>query len=234
MSYSNIFISKLTGSLILLSILFTSACTDTSDQDDISSVDANGNTSINSGNLDTALSNLPLETVSADEEDGLYYMREEEKLAHDVYSFLYINNGQTIFNNISDSEQTHTNAIKTLIDRYNLTDPVTDSTIGVFQNSVLQGLYDSLTAQGATSLIDSLLVGAAIEEIDIIDIQTQLDNYVDNQDITLVYENLLKGSRNHLRAFVRNLKNQGISYTPQYLDQTVYDGIINNPMETGQ
>ena len=234
MSYSNNAFSRIAGSVILLAILLTSACTDsTDDQGNVSSVDTNGNTSINAGGLSAALSDLPLEDVSTAEADGLYYMREEEKLAHDVYSFLYIDNGQSIFNNISNSEQTHTDAVKALIERYSLTDPVTDTTIGVFQNTVLHGLYDSLTAQGSASLVDALIVGVTIEEIDILDIQIQLDTYVDNQDITLVYENLLKGSRNHLRSFVSNLVNQGGSYTPQYLDQAVYDSIINSPMETG-
>ena len=234
MSHSYNTVSHIAGLFILLSTLLTTACNDTTDdQNNISSVDANGNTTINADRLNKALSKLPLETISLAEEEGLYYMREEEKLAHDVYSFLYTNNGQTIFNNISDSEQTHTNAVKTLIERYNLTDPVINTDIGDFQNTLLQGLYDTLTAQGSASLIDALIVGAAIEEIDIIDIQAQLDTYVDNQDITLVYENLLKGSRNHLRSFVSTLLNQGITYTPQYLDQTVYDDIINSPMETG-
>ena len=223
---------RVTGSILLLSTLLTSACTNDT-TGDISSVDANGETTINTDSITTVLSTLPLETVSTAEEEGLYYMREEEKLAHDVYSTLYLTNGQKIFDNISDSEQTHTDAIKLLIDRYSLTDPVTDPSIGTFQNSYLQSLYDSLVAQGSASLVDALIVGATIEEIDIIDIQTELDNSVDNQDITRVYENLLKGSRNHLRSFVKNLTNQGISYTPQYLDQVVYDSIIDSPIETG-
>jgi len=233
MLQANTFTLRITAPIILLSALFISACTDTEiPAENISSVDSNGATTINTSSLNTALSALPLETVSDTEEDGLYYMREEEKLARDVYSTLYIMYGQNILDNISDSEQTHTDAIKLLIDRYSLTDPVTDSSIGTFQNSYLQSLYDSLVSQGSASLVDALIVGATIEEIDIIDIQNELDNNVDNQDITLVYENLLKGSRNHLRSFVKNLTNQGTTYTPQYLDQAVYDNIINSPIES--
>jgi hypothetical protein len=141
--------------------------------------------------------------------------------------------GSKIFNNISNSEQTHTDAVLILLDRYGITDPVGTNDVGIFVNATLQGLYDTLIAQGSASLVDALLVGAAIEEIDIIDIQTQLDSYVDNQDIALVYDNLLKGSRNHLRAFVRNLEAQGMIYLPQYLSQDVYDSIINADLETG-
>ena len=45
-----------------------------------------------------------------------------------------------------------------------------------------------------------LLVGALIEEVDINDIQKELDEHVDNQDIVFVYDNLINGSYNHLRA----------------------------------
>ena len=56
---------------------------------------------------------------------------------------------------------------------------------------------------------------------------------MDNQDISLVYDNLMKGSRNHLRSFVRNLAQEGVVYQPRYLDQSTYDTIIKSPMENG-
>jgi hypothetical protein len=56
---------------------------------------------------------------------------------------------------------------------------------------------------------------ALIEKIDILDIQKKLDEQIDNKDITFFYANLLRGSRNHLRAFVKNLSRQGVSCTSQ-------------------
>jgi len=200
--------------------------------DELVNVSDSGSTSINLSALNNTLNNLPLESLSQDEIEGLYFMREEEKLAHDVYTSLFVSWGRNIFNNISDSEQTHTDAVLLLIERYNLTDPVASNALGVFENTFLQSLHDSLVMQGSLSLIDGLLVGAAIEEIDILDIQQLLDTTVDNQDITLVYENLLKGSRNHLRSFVKSLETEGITYSPQYLSQQVYDDIVSSPMET--
>lgn len=158
-------------------------------------------------------------------------MREEEKLARDVYIYLFDQWGSEVFDNISNSEQTHTDAILTLLVRYDITDPVGNNAEGVFVDTFLQGLYDTLVAQGSASLIDALLVGAAIEEIDIIDIQNLVNALVGNEDIALVYENLLKGSRNHLRAFVSNLEKQGVIYQPQYLSPDVYDAIINVGLE---
>lgn len=194
-------------------------------------VDDSGYSSISSSQLETQLNALPLGEISAAEEAGLYYMREEEKLAHDVYSKLYDQEGQKVFDNIANSESTHTEAVKSLIDRYQLTDPVGSNDEGVFSDPVLQGLYDALIAQGSASLVDALLVGAAIEEIDIIDIESRKLEIVDNEDIVLVYDNLIKGSRNHLRAFVSNLENQGIQYTPQYLDQKFYNDVISGGLE---
>lgn len=214
----------------LFSLIFLLACDE--QEDELLEVSGSGSTSVNSNSLNTTLSGLPLEMLSQDEIDGLYFMREEEKLAHDVYTALYDTWSRHIFINISNSEQTHTDAVLALINRYELTDPVGSNAAGVFANTVLQSLHDSLIVQGSISLIDALLVGAAIEEIDILDIQQQLDDFVDNQDITLVYENLMKGSRNHLRAYVSNLASEGMNYTPQYLSQQVYDDIINSPMET--
>jgi len=170
--------------------------------------------------------------LSANESAALLYMREEEKLAHDVYVTLYAQWSLPIFQNISQSEQIHTDAIKTLIDRYGLTDPAS-SEIGVFTNPDLQTLYSNLVTRGSQSLAEALKVGAAIEEIDILDLQTHLAE-TDNADIQQVYNNLMNGSYNHLRAFVSTLNTKtGETYQPQYLSTEAYETIISASMQTG-
>lgn len=218
---------------VVLTLFITGCSNDDNDpQKNLTTTNADGATSFNETELNDALDALPMETLSAGEAAGLKYMREEEKLAHDVYTVLFTHWSSKIFDNISNSEQTHTDAVLALLERYKLVDPVGSNAIGTFTDVFLQGLYNTLIAQGSASLIDALLVGAAIEEIDIIDIQKQLDNTVDNQDITLVYNSLLKGSRNHLRSFTSNLEKQGIIYQPQHLSQSVYDEIVNSALET--
>jgi hypothetical protein len=170
---------------------------------------------------------MPLESISEEEKDGLLYMREEEKLARDVYIYMYSLYSQPIFNNISKSEQRHTDAIKALLDRYEIEDPVKEDIQGSFTNAKLQKLYDQLIEKGKNSRIEGLKVGALIEETDIIDIKNELEKNVDNQDISTVYTNLLRGSGNHLRAFVRMLKASGIEYSPVLLEQDSFDEIIN-------
>lgn len=195
-------------------------------------VDASGYSSFNSTALGLSLAALPTETLSVAEQASLAFMREEEKLAHDVYAQMDTRWAEStrVFGNIANSEATHTEAVRQLLLRYSLIDPAATLAAGLFQNSTLQGLYTQLVASGAVSLIDALKVGAAIEEIDMIDINTALLN-IDNQDIRLVYDSLLKGSRNHLRSFVNTLLNQGVTYMPQYMDALAYAAIISTPIE---
>jgi len=117
-------------------------------------------------------------------------MREEEKLAHDVYVTLYEQWGLPIFQNISQSEQAHTEAVKALLERYGVADPAT-GTIGTFSNPELQSLYTDLIARGSQSLVEALKVGVAIEELDILDLQERLVQ-TDNADIQQVFNNLLQ------------------------------------------
>jgi hypothetical protein len=183
-------------------------------------------------NPEALISDIPEEALSDEEKVGLIQMREEEKLAKDVYIVLYEKWGQNIFNNISKSEQTHTDSIKSLLDRYEIEDPVTNDEVGVYTDSTLQQLYNDLVDQGEESLTEALKVGATIEDLDIKD----LDEFVkvtDNEDILIVYQNLLKGSRNHLRSFIKNLERQNGTYEPQFISEEQYSDIIESNNETG-
>ena len=226
-------LKKLGALVLLLPSLMLSGCSDSDNDNELVTVDDSGATTIDLRNLQTTLNTLALGELTEQEIDGLMYMREEEKLAHDVYSVLYDTWGQGVFENISNSEQTHTDAIVELINRYDLHDPAEGNDIGVFTDATLQSLNDMLVANGSTSLIDALMVGAAIEEIDMIDINHYIDQVEENDDILLVYENLLKGSRNHLRSFVSNLELQSVIYVPQFMDADDYQEIIDTPIERG-
>jgi hypothetical protein len=192
----------------------------------------NNDNSINN-DFNTQVINLPKEPLNSDEQATLLFMREEEKLARDVYTSLYSKWQINVFSNISSSEQTHMDAILLLLNKYNLPDPVGNNPAGVFTNSILQHLFNQLTIQGSVGSLDALKVGATIEDLDIYDLKTALTK-ADNQDIRLVYENLMKGSRNHLRSFYSTILGAGGTYTPQYITQAEFDAIINSPMETGK
>ena len=169
---------------------------------------------------------LPYENLSQAEMEGLFFMREEEKLARDTYIRFYEMFSIPNFNNISKSEQVHMDAILAILYKYGLEDPAAGKDIGIYTDSDLQKLYDDLQAMGQTDYISALKVGALIEETDILDIQHELDNTVDNQDIRFVYKNLIRGSGFHLKSFVAVLKFNGIIYEPVLLDHETYMSII--------
>jgi hypothetical protein len=165
------------------------------------------------------IDSLPLGELTQAETEGMLFMYEEEKLARDVYTYFATLYTQPMFGNIAASEQTHMDSVKGLLDRYELDTPVAD-TAGVFNNTDLQGLYTDLTASGAQSLADALLVGAAIEEIDILDLKERLP-LTDQLDIQQVYQALLNGSYNHLNAFSSVYAQQsGEPYEPQYMSES--------------
>ncbi len=165
--------------------------------------------------------------LSTTEIAGLTFMREEEKLARDVYLTLGDLWGSQTFSNIARSEQTHMDAIGTLLDRYGIADPTAGNAIGEFTDPTLQALYDQLAVLGSQSLVDALTVGAIIEETDIADLIDELAA-VEHSDIQRVYQNLEKGSENHLRAYVSTLQRQtNETYEPQILDQTTFNEIVS-------
>lgn len=195
-------------------------------------VDAAGTSSLDADVLASRLASYPLAPLSATEADSLVFMREEEQLAHDVYAVSAALWTPPIFANITGSEATHSAAVKALLDRYRLADPLQGLPNGTFRTPAFQDLFDALAAKSRTSLVDALEVGVEIEELDIRDIAAQKAG-IDNADILMVYDNLLRGSRNHLRAFMDVLLQQGGSYVPRYISQAEFDAIVNSPHETG-
>lgn len=166
-------------------------------------------------------------TLSQQEINNILFLREEEKLARDIYLTFYKMYGLPMFLNIAKSEQNHMNAVRTLIEKYNLTDPVIDE-IGVFTNDTLQELYNQLVEQGSQSLVDALLVGALIEEKDIIDINN-LINSTENPDILRVFTRLVEGSTHHLIAFTSKYEEiTGKKYQPQLLTLEQYNNLTSN------
>lgn len=215
--------------MLLATLIFTVA---SCKKDDTSANNTNNNSRINAATIQVQINNLPIEPLSQTELNSLIFMREEEKLARDVYITLYNKWGVNIFTNISNSEQTHMDAIMMLLNKYSLTDPIGSNAVGVFNNVILQNLYNQLVTQGNTSVSDAYKVGATIEDLDIFDLQNAL-TAIDNQDIKFVYEILTKGSRNHMRSFYKTILSVGDTYTPQYITQAAFDTIINSSMETG-
>ncbi len=191
-------------SVLLMSILFLPTCSDSDTEGVVVALDQK-------------------------EIDDLKFLREEEKLARDVYLYSYDKYNLNVFNNISNSEQSHMNKVLTLLTKYGIADP-SSTERGVFNNTVLQDLYDKLIQKSDSSLVDALTVGAIIEDLDISDI----DDFVVNttkSDLLEVYSNLLCGSRNHMRSYSSQLTANGATYQQQFISEEEYATILSQANE---
>jgi len=164
------------------------------------------------------------------EKNDLQFLREEEKLARDVYLYSYSKYGLSISKNISNSEQTHMDNVLQVMASYNIGDPANADT-GIFNNSELQNIYNTLATQVDQSEIDALLVGATIEDLDIKDIEEFIEHTA-KEDLIVLYENLMCGSRNHLRSYYDQIIAMDSFYSPQYVTQSEFDNIIDSDKET--
>ncbi len=165
--------------------------------------------------------------LSDAETAGLLKMREEEKLARDVYQTLGEKWNVPVFRNIAVSEARHTESVKSLLGAHNVTDPVTDDARGVFQNQDLAKLYTELVDRGSVSVAEAYRVGAYIEDLDIADLEKTIAETT-HDDIAFVYGNLKRGSQNHISAFNRNLEiATGESYTPSFISKDALELILD-------
>lgn len=189
-------------------------------------------------------------TVDENERLHLVFMREEEKLARDVYITLGIQYpALTIFGNITQSEERHTCSVCDMLEKYQIPDPSTNNNVGAFTGEefgwYFTEKFDQLTRRGSASPLDALYVGAFIEELDMLDINqcpkvivdtidsiNSVDEcgkvYTDNADIQRLYQSLLDGSKSHLRAFVSNIEKEigAGNYEAQILTQEEVDAIL--------
>ena len=138
------------------------------------------------------------QVLSSTEQQHLLYMLEEEKLARDVYTQLNTTWNQNPLTNIITSEQSHMDAVANFLSQNGITYTILPA--GVYNNTTLQNLYNQLVAQGQVSLIAAFTVGMTIEDVDIYDLHNY-ETQTTNPGILAIYEWLICGSKNHMRAF---------------------------------
>jgi hypothetical protein len=173
------------------------------------------------------------EVVISDAElQTLLFTREEEKLAHDVYVYAFDKYRLQIFQNIASSESTHVLSVLTVMNSYQISDPLLGSTtLGEFTNPTLKQLYSDLTSRVDISLNESIKVGLLIEDLDIYDLENGISE-TDKPNIKALYSILECGSKNHMRAFYNQAVTAGISYVPEFISQSEYESIVNSPKTT--
>jgi len=160
-------------------------------------------------------------------------LREEEKLARDVYTTFSWWHDLSVFANIARTEQQHMNVVALLLDRYGLEDPAEGKGIVEFTDDWVQGVFDSLVGEEPNSLVDALWSGAFIEDVDIYHHEHILEGS-DYDDISLIVQNMVAGSRNRMRSFFGALEVRDETYLPtDWITQDKLDEILASPMETG-
>jgi hypothetical protein len=187
------------------------------------------------GSGGNALNFTSLQALNAAEAKTATYVREEEKLARDVYLTLAQANSNAPFQTIAtQSEQKHMDTLQKLLTAAGLPDPVLSNSVGAFTDTDLALLYQNLLNRGSTSMVEALQVGAYIEEFDIQDLQEAIQETQQGTHQTVViqtYERLMCGSRNHLRSFVKALKEQGVSYQAQVIPSATVNTILEQSQE---
>lgn len=171
-------------------------------------------------------------SLSVDNQKTILYMREEEKLAHDIYINAFNNYGILAFQNIATSESQHVQAVLNLMNTYQISDPLNGTTtLGEFTIPEIKELYIQLLAKVNESKSQALLVGLLIEDLDIYDLDNALSE-TENKTVISVYENLKCGSMNHMRSFESLATLSNLSYSPIYISQIDYETIISSPNTT--
>lgn len=196
---------------ILLVFGMLSGCSDSSDEP-----------------IDPQINNDDTTLISEEDEQALLFMLEEEKLARDTYQFLNDYWDMVQFENIMQSEQSHMNAVETLLKAYRIPYEILEN--GKFNNEDLQTWYDKFAEEGVVDEVAALTIGATIEDLDIVDLDDHIQA-TSNTYIIEVFSSLQCGSRNHLRSFVQSIENLGSTYEPQFLAQETYDAILEGSHE---
>ena len=132
---------------------------------------------------------------------NLTHMRDEERLARDLYTALSAKYSQAApFVNIARSEQVHYDTMGLLLTRYGVPDPSAGKAAGNYADPALQSLYDTLLASGSESVAKAYDAGIAVETVDIADLKAAIEKTT-QADAEAAFANLMNGSENHLAAF---------------------------------
>ena len=164
--------------------------------------------------------------LTSEDKAGLVFTVEEEKLAGDVYTAMNELWKLNPFANIARAELNHMEHVRAVLKAYNVADPTASAKPGEFTNAELQALYNDLVKKGSESVQAALVVAATIEDLDIADIEA-LRAKTKNADLIALYDSLINGSENHMRAFARQLKMGGQEYKPQSISEARYSQIVN-------
>lgn len=193
-------------------------------------VENDGTSGMRSSNIAPVLD--VTEPLTVEEIEFIYAIREDEKVSRDLYlEFATMYPEAAQIGKIAKAESSHIACVEALLNFYEITYPALSEN-GVFEDETRQTRYNELLKKGAT-LVEALSTMALIEEESVF-AYTSVQAEITNVNISLVIENMIKASSNHLRATVRQLTAKGGSYAPSFLTTEAFDAIINTEFKGGK
>ncbi|HIP34154.1 MAG TPA: DUF2202 domain-containing protein [Bacteroidia bacterium] len=173
-------------------------------------------------------SKYKINELTESEKKAIIHMREEEKMARDIYRTLSKTTDSKVFVNIPISENKHMDVFHQLIDRYDLADPVIDeANIGTFTDPEFTKLFNTLVEKGKLSDKDAYEAGLMVEDLNMYNL-LKYSSETEKADLKLAYDTLFKQSRHHMAAFNRQLEKVGGKYTPTYITMEQFEEAINS------
>lgn len=168
---------------------------------------------------------------TADEAADLAYLRGTGKLARDLFLRFAEAWGREPFPAAAIAGQNDMDAVLRMLRKYRVGDPAPGTPVGEFADAELQALYTTLLQRGLVDELAALRVGGLVEEADLTDLAISMAHTM-KADLRTAYGNLACGSRNHLRAFAREIRAlTGQSYVAQSMSQAAVDAILAQPWE---
>ncbi len=170
--------------------------------------------------------------ITDNEKQNLIFTAQEEKVAFDFYTAMFAKWNEKVFENVMTAEKSHLEHVQGLMNEYGIVSEGILGNAGEYSNKDLQSQYDVLIKTGGYSFTDALIAAARYEEQDISDLK-KFYTPADNEKVKALFECLGKASQNHLRAFVKNLKREGINFKPTILSAEEFNSIISSKNEPG-
>jgi hypothetical protein len=128
-------------------------------------------------------------------------MREEERVARDLYTQLGRSSGEAIFTRIAAAEQRHLDAVERLMSSQGMDPDAAGTTVGRYAVPDLQSAYNRWLAAGRASDQAAYKVGVELEKQDIAELKAL--RVASGTTGARVVQALRTGSEHHLAAFTK-------------------------------
>lgn len=196
----------------------------------ILNVDADGISTLTRASVAPVLT--VTDSLSADEIEFQFALREDEKMARDLYTvFAAKYSTAPQIDRIAAAENSHIACVEAVLDYYEISYPAMTAAAGLFEDAKRQAIYNELADKSGT-LLEVYATMAAVEE-ESVSAYKSVQSEITNENIALVITNMIKASSNHLKAAVCQIIAGGGTYTPLYLSAEEFGTIVNLPYQNG-